>query len=166
MYYNLLCFAPTQSVVTPNGLIAHMFGPLEERRHDAFMLSASGLPNKLRSLDQPDGSPYVLYGDPAYGVSRNILSPFRGIHLTVPEQEFNRAMSGVRISVEWTFGKIVQYFAYLDFKKSQKVLLQPVGKYYIVGALLTNCHTCCYGSQTTTFFNVPPPSLEAYLCNQ
>ena len=25
-----------QSVVTPNGLIAHLFGPIEGRRHDAF----------------------------------------------------------------------------------------------------------------------------------
>ena len=59
-------------MVTPNGLVAHMFGPLEGRQHDAFMLSASGLPNMLQLLDQPDGSPYVLYGDSAYRVSRNI----------------------------------------------------------------------------------------------
>ena len=154
-----------QSFVTPNGLIAHMFGPIEGRRHDAFMLSASGLSNKLQLIGQ-SSTPYVLYGDPAYGVSSHILSPFRGLHLTPPEQEFNRAMSAVRVTVEWTFGKILQQFAYLDFKKNHKVLLQPVGKYYLVGALLTNCHTCCYGSQTSTFFNVPPPSLESYLCNR
>ena len=154
-----------QSVVTPNGLIAHLFGPIEGRRHDAFMLSISGLPNKLIPFSQPNNSPYVLYRDPAYGVSTHILSPFRGLHLTPPQQEFNRAMSAVRVSVEWTFGKIIQYFAYLDFKKNQKVLLQPVGKYYLVGAILTNCHTCLHGSQTTTFFHVPPPSLETYLSN-
>ena len=142
-----------------------MFGPLEGRRHDAFMLSVSGLPDKLQQLSQPS-TPYVLYGDPAYGVSSHILSPFRGLHLTPREQEFNRSMGAVRISVEWTFGKILQQFAYLDFKKNQKVLLQPVGKYYLVGALLTNCHTCCYSSQTSTFFNLPPPSLESYLRNQ
>ena len=105
-----------------------MFGPLEGRRHDAFMLSVSGLPNKLRSFNRPNGEPYVLYGDPAYGVTRNILSPFRRQNLSATEQDFNRQMSAVRVSVEWTFGKIVQYFAYLDFKKNQKVLLQPVGK--------------------------------------
>ena len=106
-----------------------------------------------------------MYGDPAYGVTRSILSPFRG-QITPAEQQFNTAMSGVRISVEWTFGKIVQLFAYLDFKKNQKLLLQPVGKYYIVGALLTNCHTCLYGSQTSEYFGLMPPTLEAYLSNQ
>ena len=151
--------------MTPNGLIAHMFGPLEGRRHDAFMLSVSGLTEKLRRLNRPNGEPYVIYGDPAYGVTRNILAPYRGIHLTSQEKEFNRAMSSVRVSVEWTFGKVVQYFAYLDFKKNQKILLQPVGKFYLVGALLTNCHTCLYGSLTTSFFGVQPPSLETYLSN-
>ena len=74
-------------------------------------------------------------------------------------------MSSVRVSVERTFGKLVQYFAYLDFKKNQKILLQPIGKYYLVGAILTNCHTCLYGWVTTTFFSVKPPSLETYLSN-
>ena len=163
--FNFILLNALQSVVTPNGLVAHMFGPIEGRRHDAFMLSVSGLLNKLRSLEQPNGQPYVLYGDPAYGVSRNVLSPFRGANLTPQEQEFNQKMSAVRVSVEWAFGKILQQFAYLDFKKNQKVLLQPIGKYYLVGTILTNCHTCLYGSQTSTFFSVSPPSLETYLNN-
>ena len=84
-----------------------MFGPVEGKRHDGFMLSVSGLPNKLRLLEQPNGQPYVLYGDPAYGVSRNVLSPFQGVHMTPQQQEFNRKMSAVRVSVEWTFGKVL-----------------------------------------------------------
>ena len=74
-------------------------------------------------------------------------------------------MSSVHVSVEWNFGKIARYFAYLDFKKNQKILLQPVGKIYLVSALLTNCHTCLYGFLTTTFFGVQPPDLETYLSN-
>ena len=155
-----------QSVTVPNGLIAHLFGPIEGRRHDAFMLSVSGLPFKLRPFNRSNGEPYVLYGDPAYGLSRNILSPYRGMNLSSQENNFNKAMSSVRVSVEWTYGKLVQYFAYLDFKKNQKILLQPIGKYYLVGAILTNCHTCFYGSTTTTFFGVQPPSLETYLSNR
>ena len=144
-----------------------MYGPVEGRQHDAFILSESGVLDKLRPFTQPNGQPYVVYGDPAYGIQSNIISPFRsGQPLTPAEQEFNTAMSSVRVSVEWTFGKIIQLFAFLDFKKNIKVLLQPVGEYYIVGTLLTNCHTCLYGSQTSSFFNVPPPSLETYLSNQ
>jgi hypothetical protein len=69
----------------------------------------------------------------------------------------------VRVAVEWGYGRIVRYFAFLDFKKNLKVFLQPVAVYYAVGALLTNCHTCLYGSQTSRYFGIAPPSLEEYL---
>ena len=44
---------------------------------------------------------------------------------------------------------------------------QPIGKYYLVAAVLAtcNCHTCLYGSQTSTFFGLDPPELEDYLSN-
>ena len=154
-----------QAVTTPNGLVAHLYGPVEGRRHDAYMLAESGLNRLLCPLTTPNGQPYVLYGDSAYGINANILSPFRGQQLTQAEHKFNRLMSGVRVSVEWSFGKIAQLFAFLDFKKNQKILLQPVGKYYIVRALFANCHTCLYGSLTSQFFNVQPPELEVYLNN-
>ena len=66
-------------------------------------------------------------------------------------------------SVEWAFGKVIQYFAFLDFRKNQKVLLQPIGKYYAVGVLLINCHSCLYGSVTASYFCIPPPDLHTYL---
>ncbi|XP_015757949.1 PREDICTED: uncharacterized protein LOC107337333 [Acropora digitifera] len=91
-----------QSVITPNGLICHLFGPLEGRRHDAFMLHGSGLLQELaRKMNKAKGYPYVIYGDPAYPVRRHILAPFRGAQLTPVKQNFNAAMSTVHTSVEW-----------------------------------------------------------------
>ena len=147
-------------------MIAHLFGPIEGRRHDSFMLGESGLLPKLYHITKPNGEPYVLYGDPAYGLSRNILAPFRGAILTAEEKIFNRAMSKVRVSVEWGFGKILQNFAFVDFKKNLKILLQPVAKYYLVAGILTNCHTCLYGSVVSAFFELGPPQLEVYLSNE
>lgn len=143
-----------------------MFGPVEGRRHDTFMLGVSGLSDKLRQFQKPNGQPYVIYGDPAYGLSRNILAPFRGAQLTAAQKQFNSDMSKVRVSVEWGFGKICQNFAYLDFKKNLRILVQPIGKFYLVACILINCHTCLYGSLTGTFFDLDPPSLETYLSNQ
>ena len=119
-----------------------MFGPIEGKRHDAFMLGVSGLAEKLRRFQRPNGKPYIICGDPAYGLTRNILAPFRGVRLTDDQQEFNGRMSKLRVSVEWGFGKICQLFAFLDFKKNLKILLQPIGKYYLVAAVLANCHIC------------------------
>ena len=142
-----------------------MFEAIEGKRNDAFMLGVSGLAEKLERFQRPNGEPYIIYGNPAYGLTRNILAPFRGVRLTDDQQEFNSRMSKLRVLVEWGFGKICQLFAFLDFKKNLNILLQPIGKYYLVAAVLANCHTCLYGSQTSTFFGLDPPELEDYLSN-
>jgi len=154
-----------QSVVLPNGLIGHLFAPLEGRRHDCALLRHSGLLDQLeeRQWRTADGHSFALYGDPAYPNRDFLISPFRGAVLTAEESAFNRAMSSVRECVEWEFGKILSIFAYLDYKKNQKIFLQPVAKYYIVGAILANCHTCLYGNQTSNYFDLRPPTLEEYL---
>ena len=108
---------------------------------------------------------YALCGDPVYPLRPHLLAPYKGVIITREQQLFNQGMSKVRVSVEWTFGKVVQYFAFLDFKKNLKILLQPIGKYYSVGVILTNCHTCIYGSVTSSFFHVPPPDVQTYLRN-
>lgn len=63
-----------KSVQAPNGMIAHIFGPIEGCRHDAFMLGVSGLSAKLCQFVQPSGEPYVIYGDPAYGITQYYCS--------------------------------------------------------------------------------------------
>ena len=71
-------------------------------------------------------------------------------------------MSEVRADVEWVFGDIVNYFAFMDFKKNLKVELSAVGKMYIVCALSTNALTCLYKSMTSAFFDLDPPIIEDY----
>ena len=118
-----------QSVVAPNGLITSPFGPVEGRRHDSGMLVDSGLLQELSYYwFAPDRTPLRVYGDPAYPLRFHLQGPFKGAHLTPAEQQFNKAMSQVRVSVEWLFGDIVNYFAFLDFKKNLIIGSSPVGK--------------------------------------
>ena len=128
------------------------------------MLRESGLFQELaRKMNKANGDPYVIYGHPAYPVRRHILAPFSRAQLTPAEQNFNAAIIAVCTSVEWVCGKIMKYFAFLDFSKNMKVPVQPIGKLYIVAALFVNCRTCLFGSQTTQFFDVDAPELETYL---
>ena len=120
---------------------------------------------KLRRFQNPNGEPYTINGDSAHGLTRNILAPYRGVRLTDDQQEFNSQMSKVRTCVEWGFWKICQLFAFLDFKKNLKLLLQPIGKYYVVAVILVNFHTCLYGFQTGAYFDLDQPTLEHYLSN-
>ena len=105
----------------------------------------------------------MIYGDTAYGVSRNTLSPYHGAHITLPEHEFNKSMNQVTSVLNEVLEKPCQYFAFVDFKKNNKVLLQPVGKYCLVAALLMNCHTCLYGSQKSILFDLQPLALNVYI---
>ncbi|KAI8136362.1 hypothetical protein BJV82DRAFT_528300 [Fennellomyces sp. T-0311] len=72
-------------------------------------------------------------------------------------------MSKVRTSVEWRFKDILQHFAFLGFKPAQKLQMSNVGTAYAVATILSNCHKCLYGSQTSKYFEVDPPTLEEYL---
>ena len=152
-----------QSVAVPNGLVANLFGPVEGKRHDSAMLARSGLYDKLQQLDVlANGNPVCIYGDPAYPHRPQLQAPFKGAWLTPEQQEWNKAMSSVRVSVEWIFGDIVNYFKYLDFKKGLKIQLSAVGKMYITCTLLHNARCCLYGSLTSDFFDIEPPSIEEY----
>ena len=112
---------------------------LEGRRHDSAMLADSGL---LDDLEQHAFSitrePMALYGDPAYPLRVHLQVPYRGAGIKPQMELHNKAMSSVRMSIEWLFGDIVNYFKFLDFKKNLKISLNAVGKVYIVAAILRN----------------------------
>ena len=127
------------------------------------MLVESALLGDLqRHSFPPLGQPLCVYGDPAYPVNIHLQEPFKGARITSLQNEYNSAMSNVRTSVEWVFGDIINYFAFMDFKKNLKIRLSAVGKMYMVCALLTNARTCLYQSVTSSYFGLDPPTFEAY----
>ncbi len=102
----------------PDGIIAHMDGPYPGSRHDCYLLKKSNLLEILsENFITITNQNYVLYGDPAYGLHNHLLSPFKGGQLSEQQESFNKNMSSMRECVEWEFGKIVRYWAYLDLKK-------------------------------------------------
>ncbi|XRB22835.1 DDE Tnp4 domain-containing protein [Pseudoscourfieldia marina] len=158
-----------QAVTTPDGLIAHMFGPLPGRRHDLTLLRQSGLLEQLDGMYMPNEQVFRMYGDPAYRPGAHIATGYpkqRNVPLGDLEYRFNRAMSSARICVEWSFKEINCRLAYylndiIRMKLGKSAA--GIGNIYVVSALLTNCLVCCEGCQTSVAFGVPPPSLEEYL---
>ena len=140
-----------------------MFLIIEGKRHDASMLVESGL---LANLEEHGVSeteqPMCVYGDPAYPLRPQLQAPFRGAVLTDDMKRFNTVMSSVRVSVEWLFGDVVNQFKFVDFKKSLKVALSPIGKMHITSAVLNNALICMYGNNTSTFFGINPPTVHEY----
>jgi nuclease HARBI1 len=66
------------------------------------------------------------------------------------------------VAVEWWFGEVVRLWAFVDFKKNQRILIQPVGVYYKLACLLTNAHACLYGNELSLEFELEPPDLIDY----
>ena len=93
-----------------------------------------------------------------------MLTPYRNAKKR-REIRFNEILAQVRVAVEWSFGKVVQEFAFTDYRKHQKLLLQPVAKQYIVSVALTNMHTCINQCLCGKTFDVIAPTLEEYLAD-
>ena len=97
-----------QSVIAQNGLIANLFGPVEGRRHDSGMLRDSDLLTQLQLYSHsPHGDPLSIYGDLVNPLRPQLQAPFRGLHLTPLQQDFNLSMS--KVSVETQFIKNTRF---------------------------------------------------------
>ena len=85
----------------------------EGRMDDARMLALSNLYDELENFAfSPTGAEMCLYGDPAYPLRVHLEAPFRIGILTRDMQIFNDSMSAVRVSMEWLFADIINYFNY------------------------------------------------------
>jgi len=128
-----------QAIIAPNGIIAHLYGPVEGRIHDSTVWHESRVGEILDAYAYaPDGTPLQVYGDPVYGINEHLISPFGGALLTEDQREWNKSMSKVRIVVEWCFKEVLQPFTALDFTRTHKILVSPIGLHVGLAQLIAN----------------------------
>jgi len=157
-----------QSCVAWDGMISHLNGPWVGSRHDSGIFQDSGLHDVLETLPYVRfgnaTTPVALYADDGYALSERVFCPHPDGRINARHQAFNTAMSNSRITVEWSYGRITALWRSLSLKDNQKLFKSPIGVYYLVGALLTNCLTCIEGGNAITdHAGFRPPSLEEYL---
>ncbi|KAI5888557.1 uncharacterized protein SCHCODRAFT_02637034 [Schizophyllum commune H4-8] len=145
---------------------------MEGRRGDLGLLDESKLVGTLKEKAIREGVPpdgpaemrfLQLFGDPAYGVSYQILSPFMAEVRTAEEVRWNEMMGSVRVRVEHGFGQVSQKWPFLDAHSRMRVFASPVGIYYRFGVLMTNILNCFEPNSVATSFCCSPPSLAEYL---
>ena len=167
-----LCF---QGISAPNGLIIDLWGPSPGRENDLYLFRESNMKNRLDVLfnranvlqTAAGRTPkrFRCYGDSIYIPSTSISRRRRMPPLSAGHVAQNFRVNKGRTSIEWTFGKIVSLFKFVDFKKNLKLGHSKVGvaNYYTAAAFLTNFHTCLEGSQTGLEFGCAPPTLSVYM---
>ena len=156
---------------TPDGIIQHIDGPWPGRRHDHHMVNSAPLSTGTPALTSwilghpPTvyGTNHIVYADAGYYTQPGIESPWPDGAFNAAHQTQNDMMKSSRIAVEWEFGHVLEHWASLHFRPSQKLLQAGIGQAYIVAAFLTNIHNIVHPSKTSIYFHVAPPSLEAYL---
>lgn len=150
-----------QGVILPNGIIGDLHGPEVGRRHDAFLMRQSTLNARLAQAQVGHAVQYKVFGDAAYAIMSHVKRGWTGM-LNNQQRLDNMHMAQACIAVEWGFGKVVNDYAFVDHK-NLKLFLQPIGRIYFCAVLLTNFHTCLYGSETGKLFQLDSPSLENYV---
>ena len=159
-----------QTVVSWDGMIAHIDGPWAGCRHDAGIFAESPLPRVLAELPHialagvPVPLPIALYADEGYALSSRIFIPYPDGRANALHQAFNQTLSQSRITVEWAYHTILKSWTALDFKRTLKVFKSPIGVYYIVAALLTNVMSCMNTyNEITLYSGGTVPTAEEYL---
>ncbi len=154
-----------QTVNLPNGMIMHAYGGVSIRHNDSWSLRMSDI-NGIVSRAQ-EGSPvqYIMYGDSAYTWMSHLKSRYvaaLGDNLTQRERDEDIAMSSVRESIEWDYGRIKSLWKTIDYKKMLRIGDGLVSDIFITAMLFPNAHCTMNGSQTTSYFNLMPPTLEEW----
>ena len=169
-----------QAIMLPNGLFGHLYGPIEGRHNDIFAVAESGLvdecalhvklPNTVENGGgtgrgeeaHTESHTLQLFGDPAYGLDMQIISPFPKLGLTDDQQEWNTRMSKVQIEVEHGFALVANSWRFLQAEWKHRLFQSPGGRYYRVAVLLTNALACLPPNQVSQYFHCSPPSLKNY----
>lgn len=152
------------TITTPDGLISALHGPIEGRRHDLTLFRQSGWEADLEHLLLIDGIQHYVYADSAFTIRPYLQVPFGTVGATLQQVLFNRAMSGVRVAVEWNYKDLKQMWSTNDYSRLLKVRQAPIGLIYKASALMLNLRTCIYkGGQAGSYFEVKAPSISEYL---
>ena len=155
------------SLTAPDGMILYTFGPTTGRHQDNFLVNSSGLGEEmlphLSDLLGCGRDKYAVFGDPIFRLTPYVRRGFPRFGRTDAQDMYTKIMNGARVTIEHVFGFVVQNWAFIDFKKQQKVRWTRPALQYLNAQFMTNCLNCIYPNHVSHSFQCPPPSLHEYL---
>lgn len=137
-----------QTVGLPNGMIFHASGPYSARHNDAFLYGRSHIEHSLHQLQEDQEEQYRIMGDAAYGVTEYV-SPLKNPKL--------------RISIEWNYHEVKDYYQMVNYKRFFKVKASNIADMFLVALLLHNVHVSMNGSESSVYYQVDPPTFEDWI---
>jgi hypothetical protein len=137
----------------------HVHGPLMS----FWYRYNSGVLGDLQAVATYYNYQFGVYGDPAYPGSPVMYKPYvSGGYISAAQRVHNHRGARARVTVEWKFGDVQQYWRATTEWKQMRLLAMPVTRYMLAAAFLTNCVNCHHPNRTEKYFDCAPPSLPAY----
>jgi nuclease HARBI1 len=149
--------------LTPDGFTFHLAGPIEGRRLDWTLYCRSGIELQFEENMIINGIQYCIYGDSRYHLRPFMEAPYEGSNLSEEQKYLNKAMSASRITVEWNFKEVKQYWSTMDYNIKLRGGECPECALCTAAMLLTTCRNCVYPNTTAQYFPCRPLTLEEYL---
>ena len=154
-----------QTIDLPNGMNFHVYGPISVRRNDLTSARWSRINTKMQMLQVNDEYKYCVYGDSAYLlVSYDFVQARHNNAANTPRQLLeNKSLASCRETIEWDYGDIGRYWAFLEYKNVLKLRAMPVGQMCLIAMILRNAHVTMNGCNTAESFMCIPPSFEMWI---
>lgn len=152
-----------QGIVTPDGLILSLKGPIEGKASDITCFRLTNTVIKLEELQTPE-EPLFLYGDIAYQSCFGVITGFRRTtRLSQGQTDFNDWHASHRITIEQMFGATVMQWQANTLHTGLRSLSQSVAAWYAISVLFMNCLSCLRGNCASARYKINTLSLEEYL---
>ena len=137
-----------QTVGLPNGMHFHVSGPYSARHNDAYIYGKSHIEDSLRELQSGEPEQYKIHGDNAYTNTD---------YCTVQQ------LRKLRISIEWTYHEVKDFYKLIDYKRLLKIQLMNVGDLLFTALLLHNSYVAMNGSEASSYFDIAPPTFDSWI---
>jgi DDE superfamily endonuclease len=128
-----------------------------------FLYHESGIYKVLQTSLLVSGRQYYLDGDVPYTLRPYLQVGFKCSVRSPEEVAFNEAMSKVRVTVEWAFRDVKQYFTHPDVPRKLRLRVTPAGLWYVCSVMLWNFRVCLYRSQAAQYFDCDALDIADYL---
>ena len=158
------CCLNFQAIAGPDGIILHLFGPLEGWRHGSAIYRRSEVDGNLGPAFMIDGERRCAHGDPA--------SPHRprlqlGCQLPALDEDqrlFDASMNSARICAERRYKDMKQRFSAINLPRKMKAREPSISLLRISAALLLSFKTrLSHEHQAARHFRCKPLSAREYL---
>eukprot|EP01041_Mallomonas_annulata_P000342 gene342-611_t len=173
-----------QSLILPNGMRCHVYGPELSSTTDLWMIRNSGINDLIGDIQQNKDVKLSIYGDSDYTIAGydyikaryDITNNLEEVNIDDNDDDKednedplrdrkileNHAMSSLYHQIKWDEDLSKKYWPYID--NSNKITLKKdaAANMAMVTFIFRNAHICLNGSQGSCFFNMSSPTLQSW----